>query len=114
VLALLQQEQRLSYRVLKLRLQLDDDLLEALKEDLIYAKKLAVDEEGRVRVWTGGALSQSCLWEAKSKNAVLKIQWLVWINLPVFGDLRQSPCGSMSPLGPRNHHRSVTMRQWAT
>jgi hypothetical protein len=100
VLALLQQEQRLSYRVLKLRLQLDDDLLEALKEDLIYAKKLAVDEEGRVLVWTGGALSQSCLWEAKSKNAVLKIQWLVWINLPVFGDLRQSPrncaCGMAS------------------
>src|SRR6476619_5599151 len=53
-LALLQREQRLSYRVLKLRLQLDDDLLEALKEDLIYAKKLAVDEDGRVLVWTGG------------------------------------------------------------
>src|SRR5262249_30760898 len=43
VLALLQQEQRLSYRVLKLRLQLDDDLLEALKEDLIYAKTLLLD-----------------------------------------------------------------------
>src|SRR5262249_22976225 len=55
VLALLQQEQRLSYRVLKLRLQLDDDTLEALKEDLIYAKKLAVDEEGRVLVWAGEA-----------------------------------------------------------
>src|SRR6516165_515146 len=53
-LTLLQREQRLSYRVLKLRLQLDDDTLEALKEDLIYAKKLAVDEEGRVFVWTGG------------------------------------------------------------
>jgi class 3 adenylate cyclase/predicted ATPase len=52
-LTLLQREQRLSYRVLKLRLQLDDDTLEALKEDLIYAKKLAVDEEGRVLVWTG-------------------------------------------------------------
>ncbi len=43
-LTLLQREQRLSYRVLKLRLQLDDDMLKALKEDLIYAKKLAVDE----------------------------------------------------------------------
>jgi hypothetical protein len=53
-LALLQQEQRLAYRVLKLRLQLNDDLLEALKDDLIYAKKLAVDEGGRVLVWTGG------------------------------------------------------------
>jgi hypothetical protein len=50
VLALLQQEKRLSYRVLKLRLQLDDDTLEALKEDLVYAKQLAVDEAGRVLV----------------------------------------------------------------
>jgi class 3 adenylate cyclase/predicted ATPase len=55
VIALLQQEQRLSYRVLKRRLHLDDDLLEDLKEDLIYAKKLAVDEDGRVLVWVGEA-----------------------------------------------------------
>jgi len=55
VLALLQQEKRLSYRVLKLRFQLDDETLEALKEDLVYAKQLAVDEGGRVRVWTGSA-----------------------------------------------------------
>jgi predicted ATPase/class 3 adenylate cyclase len=53
VVALLQREKRLSYRVLKLRLQLDDDILEALKEDLIYAKQFAVDEEGKVLVWTG-------------------------------------------------------------
>jgi hypothetical protein len=50
VVALLQQQRRLSYRVLKLRLQLDDDTLEALKEDLIYAKHLATDEDGRVLV----------------------------------------------------------------
>ena len=49
VLALLQQEQRLSYRVLKLRLQLDDETLEALKEDLVYAKQLA-DANGLKRV----------------------------------------------------------------
>ena len=59
VVALLQQERRLSYRVLKLRLQLDDDTLEALKEDLIYAKKLAVDEEGKVLVWMGDTGSPS-------------------------------------------------------
>jgi class 3 adenylate cyclase len=53
VVALLQRERRLSYRVLKRRLQLDDDLLEDLKDDLIYAKKLASDEEGKVLVWAG-------------------------------------------------------------
>jgi class 3 adenylate cyclase len=59
VVALLQREQRLSYRVLKRRLQLDDGMLEDLKEDLIYAKQLAVDEEGRVLVWRGTAGTQA-------------------------------------------------------
>src|SRR5215472_17359776 len=53
VLALLQREQRVSYRALKVRFQLDDDLLEALKDELIYAQKLAMDEDNRVLVWTG-------------------------------------------------------------
>ena len=57
VLALLQQEQRVAYRVLKRRLQLDDETLEDLKDDLIYAKKLAADEDGRVLVWTGDTAS---------------------------------------------------------
>ena len=57
MLALLQREQRIAYRVLKRRFQLDDEILEDLKEDVIYAKKLAVDEDGRVLVWTGGTSS---------------------------------------------------------
>jgi len=59
VIALLQEEKRLSYRVLKRRLQLDDDLLEDLKEDLIYAKQLAIDEDGKVLVWVGGVAPQA-------------------------------------------------------
>jgi class 3 adenylate cyclase len=39
---------------LKLQLQLDDDAIEALKDELIYAQHVAVDEDGRVLVWTGG------------------------------------------------------------
>ncbi len=57
VLALLQQEKRVAYRVLKRRLQLDDELLADLKDDVIYAKKLAVDEDGRVLVWTGAPVA---------------------------------------------------------
>src|SRR5262245_55446623 len=53
VLELLQREGRVSYRALKVRFQLDADLLEAVKDELIYAKKLAVDEEHRVLVWAG-------------------------------------------------------------
>jgi class 3 adenylate cyclase/tetratricopeptide (TPR) repeat protein len=54
VLALLQREGRLSYRALKLRFNVDDDYLEGLKDELIEAKRVAVDEGGRVLVWTGG------------------------------------------------------------
>jgi len=52
-----QREKRLSYRVLKRRLGVDDDELEDLQEDLIYAKQLVVDEEGRILVWTGDAMA---------------------------------------------------------
>lgn len=50
VVVLLQWERRIAYRVLKRRLQLDDDLLEDLRDDLIYAKQLARDEAGKVLV----------------------------------------------------------------
>jgi hypothetical protein len=37
VIELLQCEGRIAYRALKLQFQIDDDHLEALKDDLIYA-----------------------------------------------------------------------------
>src|SRR5262245_60798829 len=51
---LLQREKRVSYRGLKRRFALDDEYLEDLKEELIGAKRLAIDEDGRFLVWTGG------------------------------------------------------------
>src|SRR5215475_1066651 len=53
VLDLLQREGRVSYRALKRRFKLDDDHLEDLKAELIDAKHLAVDEDGKVLVWIG-------------------------------------------------------------
>jgi class 3 adenylate cyclase len=55
VLDLLQRQGRVSYRALKIRFQLDDDYLEGLKDELIDARQLAIDEAGKVLVWTGGA-----------------------------------------------------------
>jgi hypothetical protein len=49
----LQREKRISYRALKRRFELDDAYLDDLKEELIYAKQLATDEDGRVLVWLG-------------------------------------------------------------
>ena len=45
---LLQREQRVSYRGLKRRFALDDEYLEDLKEELIGAKRLAIDEDGKL------------------------------------------------------------------
>src|SRR6266446_3499942 len=54
-IAMLQRRGRVTYRTLKRQFQLDDDVLEDLKEALIDGQRLAVDEDGRVLVWTGGA-----------------------------------------------------------
>jgi len=54
-IAILRQRGRLTYRTLQLQFQLDEVSLEALKDELVYGQRLAVDEEGRVLVWTGGS-----------------------------------------------------------
>ena len=57
VLDLLRQRGRVAYRVLKLQFKLDDETLEALKDELIYSQRLAVDAEGKVLVWVGDSSS---------------------------------------------------------
>jgi class 3 adenylate cyclase/tetratricopeptide (TPR) repeat protein len=54
LLELLQRDGRVSYRALRRRFDLDEEYLEDLKAEIIQAKKLAVDEDGAVLVWTGG------------------------------------------------------------
>src|SRR5215510_868504 len=54
----LQRETRISYRALKRRFALDDTYLDDLKEELIYAKRLALDEDSRVLIWAGEAEGQ--------------------------------------------------------
>lgn len=50
VVSCLQQEGRVSYRALKRRFNLEDEDLEDLKDELIAAKRLAVDEDRKVLV----------------------------------------------------------------
>jgi class 3 adenylate cyclase len=57
VITLLRQRGRLTYRTLQRQFQLDAAALDDLKDELIYGQRLAVDEEGRVLVWTGDAAS---------------------------------------------------------
>ena len=54
-IAMLQRRGRMTYRALKRQFNLDDAFLEDLKEELLYGQQLAVDEDEKVLVWTGGA-----------------------------------------------------------
>ena len=53
ILDLLRRRGRVAYRALQVQFHLDDDALAALKDELIAAQRLAVDEAGTVLVWTG-------------------------------------------------------------
>src|SRR5262249_2267118 len=52
VIDLLKQRGRASYRALKVQFHLDDESLEALKEELLYTHSV-VDDQGRGLVWAG-------------------------------------------------------------
>ena len=53
VVDLLRSRGRVSYRALKMQFDLDDERLEALKEELLYAYPDAVVEEGPGLIWAG-------------------------------------------------------------
>jgi hypothetical protein len=55
VLEMLQRQGRVSYRALKREFDLNDDYVEDLKEEIIKARRLAIDEDGAVLVWTGAS-----------------------------------------------------------
>ena len=58
ILALLQRHGRVTYGALKRQFQLDDAYLEDLKAEIIEARQLAVDQDGRVLVWTGARVQR--------------------------------------------------------
>jgi class 3 adenylate cyclase/tetratricopeptide (TPR) repeat protein len=53
VLDLLRQRGRVTYNALKRQFGLDEACLQDLKDEIIAAQRLAVDEDGKVLIWTG-------------------------------------------------------------
>jgi class 3 adenylate cyclase/predicted ATPase len=66
--AMLRRRGRVTYRTLKLQFQLDEEHLEALKEELIDGQRLAADENGRVLVWVGQSSPESRVQSLESKT----------------------------------------------
>jgi len=52
-LEMLRRRGRVSYRALQVQFQLDDTLLEILKDEIVAVHQLARDQEGKMLVWTG-------------------------------------------------------------
>src|SRR5215471_2117437 len=53
VIELLRSRGRVTYGALKLQFGLDNEQLEVLKDEIISAQRLAMDEDGRILVWIG-------------------------------------------------------------
>ena len=69
--ALLQRKGRLSYRALKREFELDDEVLEDVKEELLFSNPQIEEIDGRGLVWTGTTTEQENPVEAESDGAKL-------------------------------------------
>ena len=71
----LRQQGRLSYRILKMQFQLNEEQLEVLREELIDIQALAVDKDGKMLVWAGSpASSVQSLESEQSQGPKSKVQ----------------------------------------
>ena len=66
---MLQRLGRVSYRALKVQFQLDDTLLELLKDEIVEVHQLARDQEGTMLVWTGDTLPLALPPPRQTRNA---------------------------------------------
>ena len=71
VLDMLQRRGRVTYGALKRQFNLDDAYLENLKNEVIEGQQLAVDENGRVLVWTGPQASAVSCPSRKLESVVM-------------------------------------------
>ena len=70
ILDVLRRQGRVSYWALKRRFDLHDDDIAGLKDEIITAQRLAVDEDGKVLVWTGEAASALATVPAPAQDRV--------------------------------------------
>ena len=105
VVELLRREGRVSYRALKVRFQIDDDVLDALKDEIIDAKRLAVDENGKLLAWTATDATAPVTEMPRSPRREERRQLTV-----LFCDLVESTALA-SRLGPEDFRKVVRAYQ---
>jgi predicted ATPase len=70
VIDLLRSRGRVSYRALKLRFGLDDEGLDAVKEELLYAYRGSVCEEGAGLAFSIAVRQQAKSWELRAATSL--------------------------------------------
>jgi hypothetical protein len=70
VRALLQQQGRLSYRIVQRQFAVDDAALEDVKFELINTQEVAADRDGKILVWTGRPSEQPVRGTERTKAEV--------------------------------------------
>src|SRR6185503_9984242 len=68
---LLQRVERITYRALKREFALDEEMLNDLKDELIVARRIARDEDGKVLVWIGEQSPASRVQSPESQSEEL-------------------------------------------
>ena len=101
VLELLRRRGRVTYRALKRQFHLDDEVLDDLKEELIKAQRVAVDENGDVLIWVGDASSTLAPTAASSQP----------VQMPAAEVDRAAPIESplAAPRAPEAERRQLTV-----
>ena len=69
---LLQRVERITYRALKREFALDEEMFEDLRDELIVARRVASDEDGRVLVWVGASPVSSSKFQVPSQDSELR------------------------------------------
>ncbi len=106
---LLQQRGRVTYRSLKLRYQLDDELLAGVTDELVKAERVAVDEDGEVLIWTGGTTVVSPQPPIPSPQP-LDTPRITHHVSRAEGERRQLTVNSLTWSGPRPSRNSSTLK----
>jgi predicted ATPase/class 3 adenylate cyclase len=99
IIEVLQREGRVSYRALQRRFDLDDAYLEDLKVELIEAKQLARDENGRILVWMGNTITTAMPISAQEERS----DFLPEVHTP------HEATAHVVPRGPEAERRQLTV-----
>ena len=84
-ITLLQESGRMTYRALKLEFALNDEQLDVPKDELIEARELAVDKDGKMLVWTGhgAAAPQPACSQPRAQPPASYMPPTWWLSVPI-------------------------------